>query len=118
MARTPINVMKLDDVNKPATAGTYASMLTTTNTTIGAEFKMSKDHKTIVLLVNDGTATATATIKAGNGIQGVSDLTVSLEAGEYTILCLDSGRFKNVSGIDKGKVVIIGTVKVAVFEAS
>ncbi len=117
MARTIINVMKLDDVNKPAAHGTYAEILVTPNAYTGAELEMGKDHKTLLLLVNDGTSVATATIKAREDRPGMSDLTVSLEAGKYTILCIDAGSYKNVSGANKGKVIITGTAKVAAFEA-
>lgn len=116
MARTVLTVMKADRMSEAAEAGTYASMLVTPNSTDGAEFELGKDHKTMILLVNDGTGTATATIKAGNGIQGVADLSVSLTAGKYTIVSPEAGRFKLVSGTDKGKVLIGGTAKVAVFE--
>ena len=116
MARTVLNVMSLDNVNVPAVAAASASMLVAPNSADGAEFEMGKDNKTLILLVNDGSSAASAVIKAGNGIQGVADLTVNLESGKYTTLCLDSGRFKNVSGADKGKVILTGTAKVAVFQ--
>lgn len=116
MARTVLSVMTLDNVNVPAAVAASSAMLTTPNSADGAEFEMGKDNKTLVLLVNDGSSASTTVIKAGNGIQGVADLSVALEAGKYTILCLDSGRFKNVSGADKGKVILTGTAKVAVFQ--
>ena len=116
MARTVLTVMKPDDYSVPASAGAYASMLAKPDTTDGAEFEMGKDHKTMILLVNDGSSAVTATVKAGNGLQGVSDLTVSLAAGAYTVICPEAGRFKLVSGADHGKVLITGGAKVAVFE--
>ncbi len=116
MARSTVNVMKVRDVNTPAAVGTYSAMLTAPNSTDGAEVTLGKDHKTILLLVNDGSSQATATIKAGNGIGGANDLTVTLAAGKYTILVLDSSRFKNVSGNDRGKVIVTGGVKLAAFE--
>lgn len=116
MARTVLTVNRADNVSVAAALGTYSSMLATPNSTDGAEFVIGKDHKTMILLVNDGTSTLTATIKAGNGIQGVADLTVSLAAGKFTFVCPESGRFKNMTGNDKGKVIITGTAKVAVFE--
>ena len=116
MARTVLTVHKIDDTNKPLAPASYADMLATPDTDTGAEFAIGKDHKTMILLVNDGGNTATATVKAGNGIQGVNDLVVSLDAGKFTFVCLDSGRFKNMSGTDKGKVILTGTAKVAVFE--
>ena len=116
MARTVLTVNKINDANKPMDPAAYASMLAVPNSADGAELALGKDHKTMLLLVNDGSGTATATVKAGNGIQGVNDLQISLDAGKYTFVCLDSGRFKNMHGADKGKVIIAGTAKIAVFE--
>ena len=116
MARTVLNVTKLNDVNVAAAAAPFSGMLVAPNATSGAEFAAGKDYKTLLLIVNDGSGTASLTIHHGNGLQGVADLTVSLSAGQFTIITLDSGRFKNVSGDDKGKVLLSGTAKVAVFE--
>ena len=67
-----------------------------------------KDHR-ILLMVD----TAAATVKAGNGIQGVTDLSVGI--GKSVVL--DSGAFKNVSGDHKGAVYITGaTAKVLAIE--
>jgi hypothetical protein len=58
-------------------------------------------------------------IKAGNGIQGVNDYVESVPASSTTAIVLESGRFKNVSGEDKGKVIIMGAsadIKLAVIE--
>ena len=59
-----------------------------------------------MILVVNATAARTLTVKAGNGIQGVEDLVLSVPVG-VSLLKLDSGRFKNVSGSDKGKVVVV-----------
>ena len=75
------------------------------------------------------------TLKAGNGLQGVGDLSVDLANGEFTVLTVDTGRFKNVCENDtlkalssatasdqvpaKGKIFITGAdanIKVAVFQ--
>ena len=62
-----------------------------------------RDDKT-VLVINASAAT-TLTIKAGNHIQGVSDLTVDVPVG-VSLMKLESGRFINVSGDNKGKIVV------------
>lgn len=109
-----------------------------TTPTYGACFSMTNlnDRKCLIFVQNAAANgdDKTVTIKAGNGIQGVSDLArTDLGYGEYTLLCIDSGRFKNVSenatlkalsSADadsqvsaKGKVFITGTdanIKVAV----
>lgn len=72
-----------------------------------------QDTKTVVLL----TGTGEAVVKAGDGIQGMNDLTVTVGANG-TALELESGAFKLVSGAHKGTVHITGpaTVKVQAFE--
>lgn len=67
------------------------------------------DMRTLIMV----DSTAGVTIKAGNGIQGVADLEVA--AGKSVVL--ESGAFKFVSGVHKGKVFITGaTAKVSAIE--
>lgn len=80
----------------------------------------AQDERTVFLFQNGGTAEATVKVKAGNGIQGVTDLdTLSIAAGGVAAFRLDSGAFKQVTGDNKGKAVFIPsatTVKAAVIE--
>ena len=64
-----------------------------------------KDDQTVLVLNNTGTSAATVTIKAGNGIQGVNDEVLSVPAG-INLIKLESGRFKFVTGTNKGKIVL------------
>ena len=64
MARTVLTVMKADRMSEAAEVGTFVSMLATPNSTDGAEFELGKDHKTMILLVNDGSSAASATSTA------------------------------------------------------
>ena len=75
-----------------------------------------KDDNIVLLLT--GSAEDTVTVKMGNGLQGVADQTVSLEANKPTALTLESGKFKLVSGDYKGYVHLTGaaTTKVQAFE--
>ena len=68
-----------------------------------------------MVLVISATAATKLTVRAGNSIQGVADLTVDVPQG-VSLLKLESGRFKNVTGDNKGKIVIIsvGTPSVGV----
>jgi hypothetical protein len=50
--------------------------------------------------------TKTLTIKKGNSIQGVEDKVYKLRHGGTYYIVLESGRYKNVYGNDKGKVII------------
>lgn len=65
-----------------------------------------RDDK-MILFVNDYKgSTINVTIKRGDGVQGVEDLVFAMsEAGAYFIT-IDSGRFKNTSGENKGKIIL------------
>lgn len=139
-----ITVQKLTDYNKFTTEAAFSGIATALasngagTATYGACFDMDgRDDKYLLLLQNTAASgdDKTVTIKAGNGIQGVNDIAkADLGYGEYTLLALESGRFKNVTenatlkalssatAADqisaKGKVFITGTsadIKVAVF---
>lgn len=88
--------------------------------TDGAEVVMNgHDERTVVVVQNTATSSGTVTIKAGNGIQGVADEVFSVPASSTTFIVPESGRFKNVSGDDKGKMIIKGsaaTITVAVIK--
>ena len=75
-----------------------------------------KDHNIVLLL--EGSAADTVTVHMGNGLQGVADVAVSLEASKAAALVLESGKFKLVSGDYKGYVHLSGaaTTKVQAFE--
>lgn len=113
-----------------ATMGTALATNGATTAAFGAYFTMSgEDSKYMILLHNgdaDGATDLTVTIKAGNGLQGVNDISkTNLGNGEFTVLTIESGKFKNVTGnkdlkelssavagtqVDaKGKVFITGT---------
>lgn len=118
MARTVLNVHELDERNTFATA--FTTLVQAVDATSGAELTMAAgDDKYLILVQNAATSAKSVTIKKGNGLQGVADLTKSLEESSYTALVIESGHFKNVSGDDKGKVIITGgsaDIKVAVFK--
>ena len=121
MARATINVQALDERNKFASAAVSTGMTTALDATDGAEIVWSeRDDKYLVLIQNANASEAkNVTIKAGNGIQGVNDITTSIAASSYTFIALDSGRFKNVVGADKGKVLFTGDsadIKIAAFK--
>lgn len=68
-----------------------------------------------MILVISATADTTLTVKAGNGIQGVADLPLTVPTGT-SLIKLESGRFKHVTGENKGKIVVVspGTPSVGV----
>ena len=118
MARVVITPHEMGKVNEAMTAVANTALFAAVDASDGAEFAMSgRDDKTLILVQNSATSEGTVTVKAGNGIQGVNDLTVTVPASSTMALVLDSGRYKNVSGADRGKVVVLGsaaTIKLAV----
>lgn len=90
-------------------ASTAVPSAATVAKTDGALVTFDKDDQKILLLLKNNitNATHTAVIKAGNGLQGVSDLEVTLAGSSEACVVIESGRFVNVSGDDKGKVNIV-----------
>ncbi len=68
------------------------------------EWNGNDDHM-ILVINNTGSAATTIVIKAGDSIQGVNDLTLNVATG-ISLVKLESGRFKNVTGTNKGKIVV------------
>lgn len=104
MAATEITntVLKRNEAKAMPTAATVAK-------TDGALVTFDKDDQKILLLLKNNVsgATHTAVIKAGNGLQGVSDLEVTLDGEAEACVVVESGRFMDVSGDNKGKVNIV-----------
>ena len=104
MAATEITntVLKRNEAKAMPTAATVAK-------TDGALVTFDKDDQKILLLLKNAVsnATHTAVIKAGNGLQGVSDLEVTLDGDAEACVVVESGRFMDVSGDNKGKVNIV-----------
>lgn len=69
-----------------------------------------RDEQFVVGAYNNNTSNKkTVTIKAGNGLQSeFGDLTFSITAQKIAWVVLSSGRFKNVTGDNKGNIVIEG----------
>ena len=63
------------------------------------------DEKMVLVINNEGSSSAALTVKAGNGIMGVTDLALTVPQG-ISLVKLESSRFKNVSGENKGKIVV------------
>jgi hypothetical protein len=105
MAVTALSTVKLalndwSDAITETAASTAADGVTVT---------MGADYKTVILAHNThGSAAKTVTVKAGNGLGGVSDLAAeSIASGATKAIVVDSSRFVNISGTNKGKLLII-----------
>ena len=65
------------------------------------------DHKLEIRVKNAITnATHTAVVVAGNGLQGVADLEITIPASKTYVTVVESGAFKQVSGDNAGKILI------------
>ena len=90
-------------------AATAVPAAATVAKTDGALVAFDKDDQKILLLLKNNitNATHTAVIKKGNALQGVSDLEITLDFEEEVCIVVESGRFMDVSGDNKGKVNIV-----------
>ena len=77
---------------------------TAVDPTDGAYLTPGNDETTLIVLTSS--AAVTATIKAGDGIQGVSDITVSVGASKTAYVAVESGRFKITKGANAGKIKV------------
>lgn len=83
------------------------------------DYSNKEDARILVIIENAATAVKTATVKAGTGIQGVSDLNVEVPASGRVALCLESGAYLQTTGNNKGYIIITGAdanIKVAAVE--
>lgn len=111
MAATKITPIKLTSFNTfiKETADTDFAAIDASD---GAYFVMAKGGDKYVIGIKNAvadTGNKTITIKAGNGLQGTNDISLVLAKGEIAWVVLDSGKFKNVYGVNKGKVILTGT---------
>ena len=126
MSRLNIPVMKDRNVNElyPGCSPDEAFVLIAPSgeASYEGEFALGEDQKTVIVFINESrSVTAKCVLKAGNGMHGVKDLSVVVMPNTVVTVTPDAGRFKIVSGEDRGKVVISDVegedFKVAVFEA-
>ena len=121
MAIVNLTVRKLADWNEFGTPVTSTNLFEALNASDGGRIAWNfRDDKVLIVAQNTDSAAHTLTVKAGNGLQrAAGDLEISLGSGMTTFVAIDSGRFKNVSGDNRGYVLLNGksaTVKVAVFK--
>lgn len=72
----------------------------------------AQDHGDRMVLLLVASAACTATIAAGDGevFGGLEDLTITFAAAGEKAVCLDTARFKFVSGNNKGKILVKASV--------
>lgn len=105
MAIKNINYTKL---GQNVTSVCTFTAATTANDGVAIDFT-EQDAKTVILAKNEhASAAQTFTVKMGDGVQGVVDyVSENIAAGEMVAINLESGRFKKLSGTNKGKVHIV-----------
>ena len=89
-------------------ASTAAPTFATCATNEGAYITFDKDDQKILVKIKNQitNATHTAVIVAGNGLQGVADLEFTIAQSSEVVTVIESGKFVNVSGDNKGKVIV------------
>lgn len=102
---TPIKLV-LNEIVKETAATDFVAL----HATDGAEFVMpARDEKYVIGLKNAAVSSVnvTAIIKAGDGLQSAfGDIQITLAQNNIAWVAIDSGRFKNHLGNNKGKVII------------
>lgn len=108
MARTEITPIFITDVSKIQDIGADSAVFKTVDSSAGAAIDVTdtKDSRLLFLIKSSGSGAFT--VKKGNAIQGVADEVATIASGNYGALVIESGRFKNVSGADRGKVIVSG----------
>jgi len=110
MAATPITPVSLEMnefVKESAT-----TLFTAVDANEGATFEMpDRDEKYVIGVQNAASSSVNvvAVLKAGDGLHSVmGDEKVTLAKNAIAWITIDSARFKNITGNNKGKVVIRG----------
>ena len=110
MARTKINEIALKEFNTQSAEFDMNAIGVAVNGD-GGYYTHEKKDESIVFIVRNASTSATGAVKihAGNGIQGNGDLTVTVTKEKTVIVSVESGRFKHVSGENKGQVLFSST---------
>lgn len=119
MAIVKLNPIEIVKHNEPSAEVATANLTVALDGTAGAYYEhKERDDKYVIIAQNTAETAGTLTIKKGNGIQGVADNVITIAAGKTVAINLESGCYKNVSGDNKGRVIMTGaaTIKVAVIK--
>ena len=84
--------------------GDTAMPETVTLTADGGKIAYDEEDTKIVLLIGG----AAATIEAGNALQGDGKLVIPFETGKTKAVVIESGKFLNVCGEERGYIHISG----------
>lgn len=81
-----------------------AIVVKTTGAVIDYENKSC--DKILLLITNGGAAAKKLTIVKGDSLQGTEDMEISVANGVTLGVVVESGKFENVTGDNRGKVVV------------
>lgn len=115
MAIVKLTPSKIEKWNSASGAVAFTAL----DATDGAYYEhTARDDRNVILVKNSASSASNLTIKQGNGLQGVADEVISVPASSTVAIAIESGRFKNVTGDNKGRVILTGatTLSVAVVE--
>ena len=102
---TDITNTVLDERNVAVEVG-EAVAISTEGVTV--DYSNRSCGKILLIIANTGEGEKKATIEKGDSLQGTEDLEVTVTNSKSVALVIESGKFENVSGDNKGKVVIKG----------
>ena len=80
------------------------------------DYMGKEDGRILLMLKNTAASAGSCVIKAGNALQGCEDLQVALDASGTHVLTIESGKYVNAYGENKGKLQVTGSVSVAAIE--
>lgn len=113
MAQVAITNAKL--AYNEATAVPAATACTSATDGAAINYTGKEDGRILLILNNKAVSgSINAKILKGNGLQGVEDLTVAVTAATPKAIVIESGKFVNVSGTNKGKVIVNGSTDLTV----
>ena len=76
---------------------------------VSVDYTNKSDGRILLMITNGNESNAKkATIVKGNALQGVEDLEISIPAGKTYGIVVESGKFGNVYGDNKGKIIVTG----------
>ena len=102
MAIAALSLTKITAMNTGITP-TFAAI-----TTGGASIPIGKDERVLLVALNSNVAAKTCVVTKGNdSLNGApADLTLTIGAGEYAAVELDSSKYGQMSGTSKGKILL------------
>ena len=96
-------------------AGTASPTTVAVTANEGALVTYDKADQNIMLVLENSsnTTTCTAVISKGNGLQGTTNLEITVGTASKVVTVIESGKYVNTSGTNKGKILVSDKVTTA-----